>query len=111
MKRIVRLTESDLTRIVRRVINEGAYILLPLSQAFKRDDVDELIGKPIHIEYDNIFGEVIVVNGKRYGNYEVVGNTGNSNPTWEGAKYEIEDIDKDSMTIYTVQGVDFRATK
>jgi len=107
MKRIVRLTESDLTRIVRRVINEGIIIPYELKVLFQNTwNVNELKGKPIHYKNGDL-----VINGMHYDEFEIVGNTGNSNPTWEGAKYEIEDIDRDSMTIYTVQGVDFRATK
>ena len=32
MKRVIKLTESDLTRIVRKVINEGALMSVPLDR-------------------------------------------------------------------------------
>jgi hypothetical protein len=69
MKKIVRLTERDLTRIVRRVMNEGSRIVTPLSDATdiqKGDTMKDQNGTLVHMKNGQDTG--------LYGFYETLQN-------------------------------------
>lgn len=71
MKRIIRLTERDLTRIIKRIINEGTRIVTPLSDADatdiqKGDTMKVLDGNLVHMKNGQDMG--------LYGQYEIIQN-------------------------------------
>jgi len=63
MKKIVRLTESDLVRIVNRVINEGAIVHMP----FAWNKIENL-QKGEGFKFDGMFS-VRMTNGKPNGEF------------------------------------------
>ena len=75
MKRIIKLTESDLTRIVRRVIQEQDEKLKPDNNKILKDEVEEYVYSLLtKYDYDDIVGDgyIIIWDGIVYDKDEIL---------------------------------------
>jgi hypothetical protein len=59
MKKIVRLTESDLTKIVKRVINEQKFQILSKLLSNSGDDFIKAYGDDVAKQFDNTFTRLL----------------------------------------------------
>jgi len=110
MKKIIRLTEDDLTRIVKRVISEsslGEDMLKTLADKLKKkypktqyDEGDKNFDPYVYIPIGKKTGLLIDLDGND--NFEIHYDNGVNDKPWIGWKKEIERLNSVSNTLKAV---------